>query len=200
MPCCPGCGRCLSRHGVYWRLVYLPGNEHFRILIYRFRCRPCRLTVSLLPDFLVPYYRYAAAVIGAVLSAFAISTLSRHRIATALQAATAETAGMLLVPRLPSLSTVRAWIRRFSVYLQAYLDELARWSLRLEASSPALHLLADRPGEGPPADPARHAGGKLIRIAGWFAKAPDGWLPWLNRFVLGTLAQIPWRRPPPAPA
>lgn len=56
---CPECKtRSLSRHGSYARWVYFL-QERQQIQVFRLRCRPCRLTVSLLPEFLLPNVRYA---------------------------------------------------------------------------------------------------------------------------------------------
>ena len=49
------CGRCrgrdcFHRHGVYWRYV-----QEARRKVARFLCRGCRLTVSILPSFVLPY-------------------------------------------------------------------------------------------------------------------------------------------------
>ena len=49
------CGRCLAqdgfhRHGVYWRYV-----QEVRRKVARFVCTVCRLTVSVLPAFVLPY-------------------------------------------------------------------------------------------------------------------------------------------------
>lgn len=45
MSCCPGCGGAVTSHGTYGRKLPQPAR------IARFYCRPCRTTISLLPDF-----------------------------------------------------------------------------------------------------------------------------------------------------
>lgn len=59
---CPGCqkGR-LWRHGCFERWVVGPGISR-RLPIQRFRCPHCRITVSLLPDFVSPYSSYLLCV------------------------------------------------------------------------------------------------------------------------------------------
>lgn len=54
--CCENCGRRLHKHGRYFRLVATK-RELLRIPIYRQYCPNCGKTISLLPDFLVPWAR-----------------------------------------------------------------------------------------------------------------------------------------------
>lgn len=58
---CPNCG-ChapgnIHKHGFYWRYA-IQGDEASRLPIRRVRCLNCQLTVSFLPDFLLPYFQY----------------------------------------------------------------------------------------------------------------------------------------------
>lgn len=55
---CEDCGCCLHKHGRYLRAVATKSGI-VQIPIYRQLCPVCRKTVSLLPDFLVPWARYA---------------------------------------------------------------------------------------------------------------------------------------------
>lgn len=59
--CCEDCGRHLHKHGRYYRAVTTK-REVIRIPIYRQYCPDCGKTLSLLPDFLVPWARYATWV------------------------------------------------------------------------------------------------------------------------------------------
>lgn len=54
---CEDCNRKLHKHGRYYRWV-TSKNEHILIPIYRWLCPHCGITVSLLPDFLVPWARF----------------------------------------------------------------------------------------------------------------------------------------------
>lgn len=54
--CCENCGRKLHKHGRYYRWV-ASKRELILIPIYRWLCPDCGTTVSLLPDFLVPWAR-----------------------------------------------------------------------------------------------------------------------------------------------
>ena len=55
---CENCGCRLHKHGRYYRSVTTK-REMLSIPIYRQYCPKCGTTVSLLPDFLVPWARYA---------------------------------------------------------------------------------------------------------------------------------------------
>lgn len=55
--CCDHCGRTLHKHGRYFRGV-TSKREWLQIPIYRWYCPHCKMTVSLLPDFLVPWARF----------------------------------------------------------------------------------------------------------------------------------------------
>lgn len=70
---CPGCMRhhCLWKHGSYLRQVS-DGDECVEIRIQRFICRyaDCRLIVSCLFSFLVPYRRYSAKFVGEVIEVY----------------------------------------------------------------------------------------------------------------------------------
>jgi hypothetical protein len=70
-PCsCALCGakKHLRAHGFYWRTVSDPGFDG-SIRVRRFLCLACRRTISLLPEFVLPYLRCAITVIGLFLKA-----------------------------------------------------------------------------------------------------------------------------------
>lgn len=58
---CENCNRKLHKHGRYSRWV-TSKNEHILIPIYRWLCPNCGTTVSLLPDFLIPWARFTTLV------------------------------------------------------------------------------------------------------------------------------------------
>lgn len=64
--CCDDCGQLLHKHGRYWREV-VTKQEVIRIPIYRWYCPICKKTISLLPEFLIPWARYATWVREAAL-------------------------------------------------------------------------------------------------------------------------------------
>ncbi len=59
--CCEKCGRSFHKHGRYYRSFTTKCSFH-QIPIYRLYCPECKDTVSLLPDFLVPWARVATWV------------------------------------------------------------------------------------------------------------------------------------------
>lgn len=80
---CPNCGvpNSLHTHGYYWRNVVSDKYEE-RIPIARFYCKVCSLTVSLLPNFVLPYFQYSLEFIIAALriiflASFKITALQR---------------------------------------------------------------------------------------------------------------------------
>jgi len=63
---CPRCGRrgTFQWHGSYWRKA-LEGQREAEIKIWRCRCQLCRLVVSLLYTFLLPYRRFTVRTVAA---------------------------------------------------------------------------------------------------------------------------------------
>lgn len=61
---CPHCrGRVrLWRHGFFWRYA-LEERKEYRIPICRLKCPSCKKTVSLLPDFLLPYFQHTLSTV-----------------------------------------------------------------------------------------------------------------------------------------
>lgn len=55
--------QCYWSNGSYWRWVEESGKSN-KIKISRFECKYCGKTVSILPFFVVPYYRYTIKVIA----------------------------------------------------------------------------------------------------------------------------------------
>src|SRR5262249_43196349 len=99
---CPLCRAraCFLAHGFYYRtLVHVQFDES--IPVRRYLCRLCRRTVSLLPDFILPYLRHSIAI----MSFFLVSTLP---VARSLGGA----AGASLQPGMP-YQRGQFWVRRF---------------------------------------------------------------------------------------
>lgn len=58
---CPSCN-CYSegnlhRNGYYWRYGITEEDGEFYIPICRIRCQACKVNISILPDFLIPYFQ-----------------------------------------------------------------------------------------------------------------------------------------------
>lgn len=64
---CPNChcpsGGNLYRNGFYWRNCIISGEIAFRIPICRLKCLKCNVNISVLPDFLIPYFQYTLSTI-----------------------------------------------------------------------------------------------------------------------------------------
>lgn len=99
---CPQCqARCgLLAHGFYYRtLVHIEFDDW--IPVRRYLCRLCRRTVSLLPDFALPYLRHSTIII----SLFLVSRLLAGR-------SLAEAAQAAFQPDMP-YERGQFWVRRF---------------------------------------------------------------------------------------
>ena len=99
---CPQCEahRPLRAHGFYTRtLVDLAFDGTIRVR--RYLCRCCKRTVSLLPEFALPYLRFGIMVI-------ALFLVARFLLGLTLKAA-AESAGLAAVP----YQLGQFWVRRF---------------------------------------------------------------------------------------
>ena len=99
---CPQCqGRCpLIAHGFYSRTLVDVRFEG-KIPVRRYLCRLCRRTVSLLPDFALPYLRFGLSVIRLFLLARLLKGQSLRKAADAAEQ-----------PRMP-YQRGQFWIRRF---------------------------------------------------------------------------------------
>jgi len=196
---CPLCqDRRLTSHSSSLRWVYTPA-ERFQIVVFRLRCRPCRLTATLLPETLVPYYRYAAVIIkAAVISSLPVGGSCR-RVAVSLSqpqlpADQSITDALLSVSLKPSYQRIHAWLSRITDLAPDYTTALVTWALRLQPESPLLpHLSVSLDAVRPLLKPVALLA-HLLEVVGESAD----WLPTLNRFVLYIVGQIPWRRPPPS--
>ncbi len=118
-PCsCAMCGarKPLRAHGFYWRTVTDAGFDGV-IRVLRYLCLACRRTISLLPEFVLPYVRFAISIIGLFLKA----RLLDHKTLKESAAAAGDS-------RMP-YQRGQQWIRRFrgqAVALAAALVALTR--------------------------------------------------------------------------
>ncbi len=95
-PDCPSCQKAMSFHGFYSRPLRF-GGEILRLVVRRARCRACRVTHGLVPDFVGRLRLDAVEVIGGALEQMLTGTTG------AVAAAGAD------VP----YTTARDWRRRF---------------------------------------------------------------------------------------
>jgi len=99
---CPLCRAraCFLAHGFYYRTV-VDVEFDGSIAVRRYLCRLCRRTVSLLPDFILPYLRHSIVII----SLFLVSRLLAVR-------SLGEAAQTAFQPAMP-YQRGQFWIRRF---------------------------------------------------------------------------------------
>ena len=161
---CPQCdaARPLTAHGFYSRtLVDIDFDGLIRVR--RYLCRSCRRTVSLLPEFALPYIRFAIAVV----SLFLVARLLTGRTLTAAAIA----AGLSAIP----YQRGQFWIRRFREQAERLCASLAASAAPPTAPdfvTRALHMLQ------PMGWIAAHRflfGDLRVHLLGWPAfLAPDG--------------------------
>ena len=120
---CPLCQArsCLLAHGFYYRtLVHKDFDDS--IPIRRYLCRVCRRTVSLLPDFVLPYLRHSTVVI----SLFLVSRLLTGR-------SLAEAAQAAFQPGMP-YQRGQFWVRRFRKQAAGLCAALVSLTAAIEAT------------------------------------------------------------------
>ena len=130
---CPQCAaRCpLTAHGFYWRTVADLEFDGF-IRVRRYLCHDCKRTVSLLPEFALPYLRFSILVISLFLVARLLNGCT-------LQAA-AQAAAQ---PGMP-YQRGQFWVRRFQSQAAALCAALTVLTAPMTAPdfvTRALHML-----------------------------------------------------------
>ena len=120
---CPLCQArsCLLAHGFYYRtLVHKDFDDS--IPIRRYLCRDCRRTVSLLPDFALPYLRHSTVIIGL----FLVSHLLAGR-------SLVEAAQAAFQPGMP-YQRGQFWVRRFRKQAAGLCAALVSLTAAVEAT------------------------------------------------------------------
>lgn len=215
---CPLCTtRSLSRHGLVWRWVYNIGKNQ-QIAIFRLRCRPCGLTVTLLPDFLLPFGRYAAAVVETAVSLYLAGAGSYRTVALALTGAVISEEVLRLSSPTdaiddlclePGYQRIHAWVARVTEPAVADVQVAAAWvTTRVPTSSVVDHQTVPLtpPQTGRTRDATKRAGldsaRMLVRIFTAVIElnpARTGWLTAWQRFVVVIIRRTPWHGPPRSP-
>lgn len=210
---CPLCRtRSLSRHGAVRRWVFFAGGARERITVFRLRCRPCRITATLLPDFLLPYLRYAAEVVEAGVNGHLGGASSYRAVAFAVAGATvppdlppsALTDAIESLKLKPGYQRVSCWVARIVRHAAKDVAEAAAWiTTRVPTSTIVDHLTVPLPG------PALPGGRDDVRmLARIFSAVPElnpagtSWVAAWLRFIALVARRPPWRgppRPPPEP-
>lgn len=214
---CPECKtRFLSRHGTVGRWVYhLERRE--RITVFRLRCRPCAFTATLLPDLLVPYKRYAAAVVERSVSNYLAGTGSYRDVSVAITgtvipeglAASSLTDALDVLKLKPGFQRVHAWVALVAQCAAADVQAAGAWvTARVPTSTVVDHLTVPLPSlpirrthdEGKRAD--LNAARLLMQI---FTAVPElnptraGWMAAWLRFVEVVTRRTPRLAPPRSP-
>ncbi len=120
---CPQCPALqpLIAHGFYSRTLAEAGFDG-SLRVRRYLCRSCRRTVSLLPQFALPYLR------------FGITVISLFLVVRLLHGATLAVAATKAAPTTMAYQRGQFWVRRFSRQAAALCAALA--ALCVSASAP----------------------------------------------------------------
>ena len=117
---CEDCGGLMHKHGRYIRSV-VTKDEIVQIPIFRQYCPACGKTISLLPDFLIPWARFATWVREAAMTRRQIGFTWR-------QTAESTTAPAVRY----SLRTLKRWWKRYLLRAASTaLGLRANWSLQV---------------------------------------------------------------------
>ena len=130
---CPQCEaqHSLTAHGFYSRTVADAGFDGF-IRVRRYLCHCCKRTVSLLPDFALPYLRFSILVISLFL------------VARLLNGATLQAAAQAAAQPAMPYQRGQFWVRRFQGRAAGLCAALAELTAPLAAPNfvtKALHML-----------------------------------------------------------
>lgn len=217
---CPKCmTRSLSRHGSVGRWVCFVSTA-LRITVFRMRCRPCGLTVTLLPDFLLPFGHYAVAVVETAVGMYLAGVGGYRAVAVALTGAgLAEDELRLSNPTdtvdakclRPGHQRVHAWVARVAERAVPDVQVAAAWATTRVPTSTVVDqqttpLTPPHAGQSQGAAKRADLGAArmLVRI---FAAVPElnpagtGWFAAWQRFVAVVIRRTPWApsRSPPEP-
>ena len=157
---CPWCGgqNCLIGDGYYRRKAKDKEQAYF-IKVKRWLCKGCRHTVSILPNFLVPYRHYLVRVIQGVVVAF----YECHQNWAWISKTCAQ-------HEMPSLRAMQRWCKAFANYAPTWLTRLQTFLAQQDSGSSWL----DPQGESLQAENAATA--LLAASLHLLAWAKTGWL------------------------
>ena len=203
---CSRCGRVLMRHGMRPRWLYT-ATERIHLLLCRLRCKPCRITVTLLPDILLPRRRYHADLIQQGSARYLTSPDSYRQIAVDLSGVTlpddqSVTDLLNSIPLKPSFQRLHAWVRRVALGAAPQSRTLVPWLLRLRPDSHLLHLLASQLpsfATKSPDEKKRRMLGEAHLLRTLILDTPEiaprhpsiAWLAQLHRLLQGIEAAVP---------
>jgi hypothetical protein len=130
--CCCACNRIMHKHGRFFRSVSSK-RITVQIPIYRWYCLDCKITTSVLPDFLVPYARHVTHIREVVIRR-KLKDWTWHRIMT----------GVFESRTRISLRTMKRWWHVFLLKSSSVSLQLAEWITRRGDSSDLLRLFPNR--------------------------------------------------------
>lgn len=161
---CPQCQarQPLIAHGFYSRTLVEAGFDG-SIRVRRYLCRSCKRTVSLLPEFALPYLR------------FGITMISLFLVARLLEGATLAAAAAKAVPATMPYQRGQFWVRRFQRQAAALCAALAALCAPAPAPNFVSRALAMLQSMGWIAAHRFLFGDVRVHLLGWPAfLAPDG--------------------------
>lgn len=128
------------------RWIYFLG-EREQIPLFRLRCRPCRLTVTLLPDSLIPYGRHALEIVEAAIGAYVETPQSYRAVAVAIGAVeiaegSSLTDTLLWLNLAPSYQRLHAWVASVAATAEGDVQAISAWLLGLNPASIVADVLA----------------------------------------------------------
>lgn len=134
---CPCCGQKLHKHGKYHRSV-ASKEEMIKIPIYRWICSGCRITISLLPDFISPYKVFTVLI----QEKFWVSIFLKGKSYSAVfEAYSPFVSGGI------SLQTIRRWRRNWRRIHEPLVHQVLREILNLEPNSSPHKIIQKHPIE-----------------------------------------------------
>ncbi len=169
---CPQCNakHPLTAHGFYTRTL-IDASHDGVIRVRRYLCRACQRTVSLLPEFVLPYLRSSLAVI-------ALFLVTRLLLAQTINAAAATAP-----PPMP-YQRGQFWIRRFRAQAEALCAALAALTQPVPAPDFVHRALAMLESTGWTAAHRFLLGGVRCHLLGW----PRGLAPGGRRAAFSSAA------------
>lgn len=188
-----------------------------RIRIFRLRCRSCSLTVTLLPDFLLPFTRYVVAVVMESVGAYVDGAGSYRAVAVAITgivlpadlAVSNLTDALEVLRPKPGYQRIYSWVTQVAATATADVQLAAAWATTRVPTSTVVDYQTvpfTPPQAGRTQDAVKRTGldsaRMLVRI---FTAVRElnptgtGWLVAWQRFVVVIIRRTPWRGPPRSP-
>ena len=208
---CPRCEtRLLTRHGSVLRWVYDIGGVRDQITVFRLRCRPCSLTATLLPSFLLPGIRYVLAIVQDAVNAYLDGVGSYRTVAimvtgVVLPAEQSVSDELMWISLKPAYQRVDAWVAGVTGLAVESVRDTAAWLVRLVPTSSIIDHLAVpfeplATGTSAPAKRAELVAARVLRDIFTHVRELNprrlGWIGAWLRCLEAIFGRTPWRGPP----